>query len=411
MTTRKYSSTASPTTLAAGCTSSATTIQVVATTGFPAVDFVLALDYGAVGQELVLVTNVSGTVLTVTRGYDSTAAVAHSLGAAVQHVHAGADFRDSRNHEAATAGVHGVTGSVVGTTDTQALSNKDLSSNTNTLPANVVTADGDQTLTNKTITTPKIFQIRDENNLTAFQFNPIAGAVNYLASIGSVSGSAVVLAAAGIDANITLSLIPKGTGTVKVAGVDVATVSATQTLTNKTLTSPTINTPAITGGTQASPAITSPSVTGLTLDGVNVSGAWQTYVPALTASTSNPTLGAGPVQLGRYSQVGKTITCQGKIVFGAGSTAGTGTYRIGLPVPANIAAWNDRRIGQATIYQSSSGNQAMTFAALDPAGGGFFTLAYLTALPASNAISVASAAPWAWAAGDSLWWSVTYETA
>src|SRR4051794_37703485 len=137
--TRRYSSTAQPTTLSASCTSAATTIQVSATTGFPAVDFILALDYGAAGQELVLVTNVSGTNLTVTRGYDSTAASAHSLGAAVRHVHAGKDFGDSRTHEAATTGVHGAAGAVVGTTDSQALSNKDLSAGSNVFPASLAT--------------------------------------------------------------------------------------------------------------------------------------------------------------------------------------------------------------------------------------------------------------------------------
>lgn len=180
--TRRYSSTAQPTTLAAGCTSSATTIQVTATTGFPAVDFVLALDYGAAGQELVLCTNVAGTTLTVTRGYNSTPASAHAIAAAVRHVHAAQDFTDSRTHEAATSGVHGIAGSVVGTTDVQTVSNKDLSSGTNTFPAALATdaevtsavsthaaltathgATGAvvgttnvQTLTNKTLTAPVI---------------------------------------------------------------------------------------------------------------------------------------------------------------------------------------------------------------------------------------------------------------
>ncbi len=44
------------------------------------------------------------------------------------------------------------TGTVVGTTDAQTLTNKDLSSATNTLPTTVTTLTGTQTLTNKTIT-------------------------------------------------------------------------------------------------------------------------------------------------------------------------------------------------------------------------------------------------------------------
>lgn len=180
--TRRYSATAQPTTLTAGITDSATVIPVAATTGFPAVDFVLALDFEGVAQELVLCTGVAGLNLTVTRGYNGTAAVAHTLGAAVVHVHAAIDFTDSRTHEAATSGVHGVAGSLVGTTAAQALTNKDLSSGTNTFPASLATdtevtaavaahaadtsshgitsaivgTDEVQTLTNKTLTSPAI---------------------------------------------------------------------------------------------------------------------------------------------------------------------------------------------------------------------------------------------------------------
>jgi hypothetical protein len=130
---RYYSNTAVETTLSAGITSSATTIQVAATTGFPAsVPFTLALDAGASGEELVSVTAVAGTTLTVTRGFDNTTAVAHSAGAVIRHVHSAIDFKNSRDHEAATA-AHGATGAVVGTTNTQTLSNKTISGSGNTL--------------------------------------------------------------------------------------------------------------------------------------------------------------------------------------------------------------------------------------------------------------------------------------
>lgn len=136
---RNYSNSAAPTTLAAPCTDAATTIAVASATGFPAAPFILAVDFEDASQELVLVTGVSGETLNVTRGYDNTSAVAHATGAAVRHVHTAVDFRDSRNHEAASNGVHGVTGSVVGTSDSQALTNKDLSSSTNTFPSSLAT--------------------------------------------------------------------------------------------------------------------------------------------------------------------------------------------------------------------------------------------------------------------------------
>lgn len=137
--TRNYSATATTTTLAGAATASATVITVTSTTGFPATPYILVLDAETVNQEVVLVTGAAGTNLTVTRGYDGTAAVAHTVGAVVEHSHSAIDFRDSRIHETAAAGVHGVTGSVVGTSDAQALSNKDLSSPTNTFPASLAT--------------------------------------------------------------------------------------------------------------------------------------------------------------------------------------------------------------------------------------------------------------------------------
>lgn len=128
---RFYSSTAAATTLSGSINGSATSITVGATTGFPAsTPYTLALDYGAATEELVEVTAVAGTTLTVTRAVDGTSGQSHSLGAVVRHVASGRDFADSRNHEASTGTVHGLTGSIVGTSDTQTLSNKTLTSPT-----------------------------------------------------------------------------------------------------------------------------------------------------------------------------------------------------------------------------------------------------------------------------------------
>lgn len=136
MTVRFYSSVALQTSLTAGITASATTIQVASTTGFPgSTPFVLALDYGAANEELVDVTVVAGLSLTVTRNVDGTSASTHNAGAVVRHVSSGRDFSDSRNHENASTNVHGlaVGSAVVGTTDTQTLTNKSLTRATGTL--------------------------------------------------------------------------------------------------------------------------------------------------------------------------------------------------------------------------------------------------------------------------------------
>lgn len=136
MVTRYYSSVAAETTLVASITNGNTSIQIASATGLPALTpFTLALDYEAATEELVEVTAVAGTTLTVTRGIDGTSAAAHNAGARVRHVSSARDFSDSRTHENTATNVHGtaVGSSVVGTNDTQTLSNKTLNNATGTL--------------------------------------------------------------------------------------------------------------------------------------------------------------------------------------------------------------------------------------------------------------------------------------
>ncbi|WNM75001.1 hypothetical protein SEA_DENNEBES_45 [Streptomyces phage Dennebes] len=136
MATRYYSSVAAETTLVASITNGNTSIQIASATGLPALTpFTLALDYEAATEELVEVTAVAGTTLTVTRGIDGTSAAAHNAGARVRHVSSARDFSDSRTHEQAATNVHGtaVGSAVVGTNDTQTLSNKTLNDASGTL--------------------------------------------------------------------------------------------------------------------------------------------------------------------------------------------------------------------------------------------------------------------------------------
>jgi hypothetical protein len=131
---RYYASTAKQASLSSGIDSTVLSITLDLVTGFPSnYPYTLVIDPDTNKEELVTVTaSGGGTSLTVTRGSDSTTNVAHSAGATVRHVVSGQDFNEFSAHIGSvavptTAGVHGVTGDVVGTSDAQTLSAKILS--------------------------------------------------------------------------------------------------------------------------------------------------------------------------------------------------------------------------------------------------------------------------------------------
>lgn len=131
---RYYSSAAVPTALSAGINDTALSLQVDSLTGYPgSFPFTIIVDEGTSSEEVMTVTNAASTVLTVTRGADGTTALSHSLGATVRHGISARDFREPQEHMDASV-AHGATGAVVGTTNTQVLTNKTLTAPTVTNP-------------------------------------------------------------------------------------------------------------------------------------------------------------------------------------------------------------------------------------------------------------------------------------
>jgi len=127
--TRYYSSTAQKTTLVDPVDAAATSFTVASITGYPAsFPFTILIDRDTIDEEVCEVTAVNGDVFTVTRGVDGTPAVAHSVGAQVEHGVSGRDFREADQHRSSKEHVHGIElgSEVVGTTDTQTLTNKTL---------------------------------------------------------------------------------------------------------------------------------------------------------------------------------------------------------------------------------------------------------------------------------------------
>ena len=151
---RNYSSIAEPKTLNGNVTSIATQITLNNVDGLPAPPYVLVLNPDTANEEVVLVNTDQSTVtsptLKVTRAIETGAtAKTHTSTNIVKHMIVGSDLQLPHDHIDNTSTAHGATGAVVGTTNIQ-------------------------TLTNKTLTTPKI----NENvglTATSTELNRVAG--------------------------------------------------------------------------------------------------------------------------------------------------------------------------------------------------------------------------------------------
>ena len=142
MTTRNYSSRSQQSTLTSAVTAGATTIVVQSgpallggATIAGGTTFTLVVDPDTAIEEIVDATAVSTNTFTITRAIDGSSAQAHSAGAVTRHMAIGRDYREANVHIESTTGVHGATGAVVGTTDTQTLTNKTLTAPTITNPS------------------------------------------------------------------------------------------------------------------------------------------------------------------------------------------------------------------------------------------------------------------------------------
>jgi hypothetical protein len=141
-----------------------------------------------------------------------------------------------------------------------------------------------------------------------------------------------------------------------------------------------------------------------------------TYVPILTASTTNPGLGTGGTLKGFYYRIFDEIWSWGEFTFGTSAFAGVGTYTITLPFRAktllNIGGALSNCpvvIGNGQAYDVSvpgAGGRQPVLAVLKTVDTIVFGLRLGTA-GASRFIT--DLTPYTQAVGDGIMWAVRYQ--
>lgn len=131
---------------------------------------------------------------------------------------------------------------------------------------------------------------------------------------------------------------------------------------------------------------------------------YSNHSPVLTASVTNPTLGAGALANGRYRQIGKLVHYYGRIHFGSsGANAGSGVYRISLPINWAAPIGNDV-CGSAVFWDSSLGVFYLAVCKFNEVVATYFQM-----VTTSATSHVGAAIPIPWAENDELRWAITYE--
>jgi hypothetical protein len=360
MTTRNYSSRSQQTTLTSAVTAGASTLVVqsgaalLGGQSIPAgTTFTIVVDPDTAIEEIIDATAVSTNTFTITRAIDGSSAQAHSAGAVVRHMAIGRDYREANTHIEASTGVHGISNSssVVGTIDTQTLTNK--------------------TLTAPTITNPSISGAG------------VDASIVFEGATADAYETTLTVVDPTQDNTITM---PNTTGTVVIA-------TAVQTLTNKTLTSPTIS--------------GSPVITGLSSAGMSASSATpKDYVDSILGSATAAATSAASAATSAAS----AATSAGSAETSAIASAASATTSASSATAAATSATSASASATAAATSATSAAASATTAANSVATiAGYATSAANSATAAAT--SATSAATSATSSANSATASATSATA
>ncbi len=247
MATRNFTNVAASTcTTVATIDASASTVTLDSYTGFPAAPYIAVLARNTATEELVLVTSVVGSVVAITRGYDSTSSASHGAGATFEHVSAAMDFREANIHVNATTAVHGRTGALLSATEVQTMSAKTLSGNTHLAAAGV----------------PAVKAVSGGGGLL-WQGLLVAAQTSSISEAGAITGSAVTATGAVSGATVAASGAVTAASVAATGAATAASVAATGAVTGASV--------AATGAVTAASAAVAGLVSAGTVAASNVS--------------------------------------------------------------------------------------------------------------------------------------------
>jgi hypothetical protein len=271
--------------------------------------FTIVIDPDTAIEEIVDATAISTNTLSITRGIDGSSGQAHSAGAVVRHMAIGRDYREANAHIEASTGVHGISNSssVVGTIDTQTLTNK--------------------TLTAPTITNPSISGAG------------VDASIVFEGATADAYETTLTVVDPTQDNTITM---PNTTGTVVIA-------TAVQTLTNKTLTSPTIS--------------GSPVITGLSSAGMTTSSATpKDYVDSILGSATSAATSAASAATSAASAATSAGSSETSAIASASSATASATSATASATSATASASSASAAATSASSAATSATAAATSA-------------------------------------------------
>lgn len=134
---------------------------------------------------------------------------------------------------------------------------------------------------------------------------------------------------------------------------------------------------------------------------ISAEQSWTSFTPTWTASGSNPVLGNGSIT-GSYLRMGRMIIYKGGIGMGSTTTYGSGRWFVDLPIPDKSA---NQDIGVVRVLDLATNNYVGACMI------GANTAHLLQFIGYGTATEFTATIPITWGSGDSLSWTIIYESA